>query len=147
MILAIHAPHIGSHEVNTLLIAHRKMLDMVVTEDEKRYVECFWQCVSLPIQSPKTWNLVYTAAQGRIRTFFRRAQIRSTIPRSRRIHSQVNSEMLDLTLVVVDLISGNPSDPYWPQVKMLKALRLSVEEDDGLDTMCQLLSLRNGRKR
>jgi hypothetical protein len=55
--------------------------------------------------------------------------------------------MLDLTLVVVDLISGNPSDPYWPQMKMLKALRLSVEEDDGLDTMCQLLSLRNGRKR
>lgn len=146
MILAIHAPQVGSHEINTLLIAHRKMLDMAVTEDEKRYAECFWKCVSLPIQSPKTWNLVYASAQGRIRTFFRRAQIRSTIPGSRKILFQINSEMLDLTLVVIDLISVNPSDPYWPPIKMLKALRLSVEEEGGLDEMASLLKVRTAQK-
>lgn len=120
MILAMPAPHIRSHQTSTMLFAYHKMLDAVQTERDRQYAEAFLRICTLPFED-KNWLEVYTGVQPTMKTIMLRQRTRAG-----KCQMGINPDILDLTVIVLDLIESQPSDPYWPQRKMIQALRSSV---------------------
>lgn len=131
-------PQVKSHQINTMLFAYHKMRDLVVRPEDKLYVDCYLEIATMPFQEPQRWVNVYGNAAPAVKNIFRKSKVRESkgLPQT-----GINPDILDLTVVVLDLIESQPGDPYWPQTKMIKGLRLSVDQPGGLVKMADLLGI------
>jgi hypothetical protein len=121
-----------------MLFAYHKMRDLDVRPEDKLYVDCYLEIATMPFQKPHRWVDVYGNASPAVKNIFRKSKLRES---KGMLQTGINPDILDLTVVVLDLIESQPGDPYWPQTKMIKALRLSVEQPGGLLKMADLLGI------
>ena len=138
MLLIMPTPQVKSHQINTMLFAYHKMRDLVVRPEDKLYVDCYLEIATMPFQKPHRWVDVYGNASPAVKNIFRKSKLRES---KGMLQTGINPDILDLTVVVLDLIESQPGDPYWPQTKMIKALRLSVEQPGGLLKIADLLGI------
>jgi hypothetical protein len=55
----------------------------------------------------------------------------------RRKESEVSPDLLDLTMILIDVLDSGPGDPFWPEVRLLRTLRIAAEREGGLAVMAK----------
>lgn len=139
MLLLTPTPHVTSHQINTMLFAYHKMRDLVTRPEDQLYVDCYLTIATMPFQDVQRWVQVYADLSALAASILRRSKLnkdKTALPKT-----GINPDILDLTVVVLDLVESQPGDAYWPQMKMIKALRLSVSQDGALIQMANALGV------
>lgn len=147
-LLTIPAPNVKSPQVNTMLFAYHKMRDQVERPEDKLYVDCYLAIATMPFEDPQRWMDVYRKAQPLIRNIFHKSKVKSERSGTGKILTTgIHPDILDLTVVVLDLLDSQPDDPYYPQNKAIKALRLSANHGKDLVKMAEVLGVAENESR
>jgi hypothetical protein len=114
-------------ELKALLAGERKLLDMAQSPDDLKCAQAFSAIARLRLQ--EDWESRYVRLQA----------VSSEILRSPRANTEILSEMLDLILIIIGMLGQKPGDAFWPEARLLRTLRCSVERRDGLEKISQAL--------
>lgn len=138
MLLLTPTPHVKSHQINTMLFAYHKMRDLVSRPEDKLYVDCYLTIATMPFQDLQRWVRIYADASALAGSILRRSKLAKDqgLPKT-----AIHPDILDLTVVVMDLVESQPGDAYWPQIKMIKALRLSANQPASLIRLAEMLGV------
>lgn len=115
----------GAHlEMRALAVASARSEDLVVTERDRVYARCFQKICQMRLRPD--WESTYSRWQAESARILRIQE---------RTEPELGADLLDLTMILIDVLGAGPGDAFWPEVRMLRTLRISVEKKGGLDVL------------
>lgn len=110
--------------IRALAVADLRSSDLAVTERDRVYAQVLQKICRMRLRPD--WESGYSLWQAESSRVFRLRQ---------RTEPEVGADLLDLTMILIDVLDMGPGDAFWPEVRMLRTLRISAERQGGLDIM------------
>jgi len=112
--------------MRALAVADSRSEDLVTSPSDRVFARCLQRICRMRLRPD--WESEYSrwqAESSRVLRIRERGKI------------EVSSDLLDLTMILIDVLDSGPGDPFWPEVRLLRTLRISAERSKGLEIMAK----------